>query len=111
MNIDNLLPAANWTVDQIGLDKLIEGITVPRNSKKVIHVSVTEGNADDKFITCWTKGAKVTLHVSKKVVPGVSVIGKDPRIDVLDGWTYDNSRSNALRLLALIRWHKGVYTW
>ena len=111
MNIDNLLPANNWTIDCIGLDKLIEDVPVPRNSKKMIHVSITKGKADDKFITCWTKGAKVTLHVSKKEMAGVSVVGKDPRTTVLDGWTHDHSRSNALKLLALIRWHKGIYTF
>ena len=110
MNIDALPPASHWTIDAIGLDKLIEGVPVPRKSSKVIHTRVTAGRADDKFITCWTKGAKVTLHVSKKVVDGVSVVGSDPRTEVLDGWTYDNSRSNALKLLALIRWHKGVYS-
>ena len=110
MNIDSLLPAAHWTVDNIGIDKLTEDVKIPQHSKKLIRVKTTAGKNDDEFVTCWTEGAKVTLHVSKKEMPGVCVIGKDPRTTVLDGWTYDNSRTNALKLLALIRWHKGTYT-
>ena len=92
-------------------------LTKSERYNRMLHDTFATGRklqqeADDevKFITCWTEGAKVTLHVSKKEVAGVSVIGKDPRTTVLDGWTYDNSRTNALKLLALIRWHKGSYT-
>lgn len=87
-----------------------------RNSRKPIHwkktdIFVCPITHEDRYgIDIWQEnGASIHLTVRKRVVDGVTVIGKDPRTEVLDGFAHNGQPQKSFDLLATVLERKGYY--
>lgn len=89
-----------------------------KNSRKLIHWRKTDTfecpiTHEDRYgIDIWQEnGARIHLTVRKRVVDGVTVIGKDPRTEVVDSFAHDGQPQKSFDLLATVLEHRGKYAW
>lgn len=88
-----------------------------KNTRKPIHWKKSDTfkcpiTHEDRYnINIWQEnGANIHLVVRKRVVGGVSVVGNDPRTEVLDSFEHDGRPQKSFDLLATVLAHKGKYT-
>ena len=89
-----------------------------RNARKPIHWKKSETfqcpiTHEDRYgIDIWQHGgASIHLTIRKRVVDGVTVIGKDPRTEVLDGFGHNGQPQKSFDLLATVLARKGKYAF
>jgi hypothetical protein len=87
-----------------------------KNSRKPIHWKKSDTfvcpiTHEDRYgIDIWQEnGAHICLTIRKREVQGVTVIGSDPRTDVLDGFGHNGQPQKSFDLLATVLAHKGRY--
>lgn len=87
-----------------------------KNSRKPIHWKKTDSfecpiTHEERYgIDIWQeRGASIHLTIRKRVVDGVTVIGKDPRTEVLDTFAHNGQPQKSFDLLATVLEHKGKY--
>ncbi len=87
-----------------------------RNSRKPIHWKKSDTfecpiTHEDRYgIDIWQEGgASIHLTIRKRVVDGVTVIGNDPRTEVLDTFAHNGQPQKSFDLLATVLEHKGKY--
>lgn len=87
-----------------------------KNMRKPIHWKKSDTfecpiTHEDRYgIDIWQEGgASIHLTIRKREVEGVSVIGKDPRTEVLDTFAHNGQPQKSFDLLATVLEHKGKY--
>lgn len=87
-----------------------------RNMRKPIHWKKTDTfkcpiTHEDRYgVDIWQEGgASIHLTIRRREVEGVTVVGKDPRTEVLDHFAHNGQPQKSFDLLATVLAHRGKY--